>query len=164
MRNSEQLFAIHNEAYTARVNNVDVRSTSEGTVYSILLQLQHSKSSFFDYNISCNENGKNVSADNIIHMRIGKILLGAKHKERYGDSAFNLTEHAIMQLQNSAMKVIANLILTNTLEKIEFEVVDGYIVNVNLNGFVPKYYSNVEATRIELDQTIAIDLGNIIQN
>lgn len=187
MRNSEQLFAIHDEAYTARVNSVDVRSTSEGNVYSIQLQPQHSKNSFFDSNISYNENGRNVSADDIIHMRIERILLGAKHNEQHANSVFNLIEHAIMQPQNSAMKVIpnlietllaqglnlqrvriftiANLILTNTLEKIEklkFEVVNGDIVNIHLIGFGPQYYSNVAPARIEFDRTVSINLSDVI--
>lgn len=189
MRHSEQPFVVHEEAYTSRVNNVDVRSTSEGTVYSIQLQPQHAKNSFFDSNMSYNENGRMVTAEDIIYMRIERILLGTKHSEPYAHSIFNLVETAIMQPHNSAMKVmpnlieallakglnlqqvriaaIANLILTNTLEKIEkleFQVANGDIVNIQLIGFGPKYYANAEATRIEFNQAASIQLGNIIQN
>ncbi|MER2089067.1 MAG: caspase family protein [Sporosarcina sp.] len=183
MRNTEQIFAIHNEAYLVRANSIDIRSTKEGTVYSIHLQPQPSKNNFFSSNMSYKENGRTVTAEDIVNMRIERILLGTKSNEQYSNRSFSLIEHAIMEPQNSSTKVIpnliesliakglnlkqvrivtiANLILTDTLaniEKLEFEVVDSSLVNIHLIGHRPQYYSNVPPSSIEFNRAVSIKL------
>lgn len=189
MRNTEQIFAIHNEAHSVHVNSIDIRSTKEGTIYSIQLQPQPSKNNFFGSNMSYNDNGRTVTGEDITNMRIERILLGTKFTEQYPNRSFSLIEHAIMEPQNSYMKVIpnlieslitkgfnleqvrivtiANLILTDTLanvEKLEFEVIDNNLVNIHLIGYRPQYYSNVPPSRIEFNRAVSIKLKHEVQN
>lgn len=189
MRNTEQIFAIHDDAYSVRVNSIDIRSTTEGTVYSLQLNTQPSKNNSFISNMSYNENGKIVTTQDIANMRIERILLGTKRNAQSANQQFSLIEHAIMDSQNSPIKVtpnlikssvakdfnleqiriitIAHLILTDTLdniEKLEFEVIDSNLANIHLIGYLPQYYSNVAPSKIEFNQAVSIKLNEGIQS
>lgn len=175
-------FAIKNEADIVSIENIDIRSTREGTHIVINLKgTGESNNSIFSEMSVGGGLGKTLTADDIAMLRIRRILFGEKElPSGYGDS---LVESMISRPTNAKIQVIPNiisslasqgytlekirvmivgsLILTGTIEKIEslsITLDNGIITKIHLIGYRPKYYTNVDPKRIEVNEEINISI------
>lgn len=177
--NSQYAFSVRNFADMVTVKNIRVESQKENTTVTLtLVSLGNAISSTFP-EMSINLMGKSLSADDIALLRLRRILFGEKSSRH--DSSFALLESMIMNPSNARVPVIADLlrvlkgkgytmeqirgkvveqlILTGTLQEIEdltFIVENGVIKKVCLQGYRPKYYANVESTKIEINESVNI--------
>ncbi|MBT2644757.1 caspase family protein [Bacillus sp. ISL-41] len=184
MRDKERHpFAIRNEADIVSIENIDIRSTKEGTYIVINLKSTgESNNSIFSEMSIGGGMGKTLNPDDIAKLRIRRILFGEEVlPSGYGDS---LVESIISQPTNAKIKVLPNiisnlaskgyapekirvmivgsLILTGTIDKIEtlsLTLKNGVITKIQLIGYRPKYYSNVDPTRIEVNEAMNISLN-----
>ncbi|QQZ08537.1 caspase family protein [Heyndrickxia vini] len=175
-------FAIRDEADIVSVENIDIRSTREGTYIVINLKGKgEGNSSIFSEMSIGGGMGKTLTPDEIAMLRIRRILFGEKViPSGYGDS---LVESMISHPTNAKIQVIPNiisslasqrytpekirvmivgsLILTGTIEKIEtlsLTLDNDVITKLHLVGYRPKYYSNVDPKKIEVNEEINISI------
>lgn len=175
-------FAIRDEADIVSIENIDIRSTREGTYIVVnLIGTGESNNSIFSEMSVGGGMGKTLTPDDIAMLRIRRILFGEKViPSGYGDS---LVESMISQPTNAKIKVIPNiitslasqrytpekirvmivgsLILTGTIDKIEtlsLTLDNGVITKIYLIGYRPKYYSNVDPKKIEVNEAINISI------
>lgn len=125
--------------------------------------------------------GKTLTADDIAMLRIRRILFGEKVvPSGYGDT---LVESMISRPTNAKIQVMPNiisslasqgytlekirvmivgsLILTGTIDKIEslsITLDKGIITKIHLIGYRPKYYSNVDPKKIEVNEATNITI------
>ncbi|KAB2422116.1 MULTISPECIES: caspase family protein [Bacillus cereus group] len=171
-------FAIRDEADVVKVENVDIKSSKENTVLTINLKSTGENRNNFYSEMSVGGGlGQSLSADQIAILRIRRILFG----DDTTPNGYNATliESMILNPVNSKINVIPNLlekftneghnkqkirimivaslILTGTLERIEtlsFTVEDNVITKIKLVGYRPKYYSNVDPVKVEIEEFI----------
>lgn len=175
-------FAIKDEADIVSIENIDIKSTREGTYVVVNLKgTGESNNSIFSEMSVGGGIGKTLTADDIAMLRIRRILFGEKElPSGYGDS---LVESMISHPTNAKIQVIPNiisslvsqrykpekirvmiigsLILTGTIDKIEtlsLTLDNTIITNIHLIGYRPKYYSNVDPKRIEINEEINISI------
>ncbi|KQL57121.1 MULTISPECIES: caspase family protein [Bacillaceae] len=175
-------FAIKDEADIVSIENIDIKSTREGTYIVVNLKgTGESNNSIFSEMSVGGGIGKTLTAEDIAMLRIRRILFGEKElPSGYGDT---LVESMISHSTNAKIQVIPNiisslasqgytpekirvmivgsLILTGTIDKIEtlsLTLDNEVITNVHLIGYRPKYYSNVDPKRIEINEEINISI------
>jgi hypothetical protein len=175
-------FAIKDEADIVSIENIDIRSTREGTYIVVNLKgTGESNNSIFSEMSVRGGMGKTLTADDIAMLRIRRILFGEKVlPSGYGDS---LVESMISRPTNAKIQVIPNiiaslasqgytlekirvmivgsLILTGTIDKIEtlsLTMANGVVTKIHLIGYRPKYYSNVDPKKIEVNEAINITI------
>ncbi|NMH74957.1 caspase family protein [Bacillus sp. RO2] len=175
-------FAIRDEADIVSIENIDIKSTREGTIIVVNLKgTGESINSIFSEMSVGGGMGKTLTPDEIAMLRIRRILFGEKViPSGYGDS---LVESMISKPINAKIQVIPNiisylasqrytpekirvmivgsLILTGAIEKIEtlsLTLDNGVITKIQLIGFRPKYYSNVDPKKIDVNETINIPI------
>jgi hypothetical protein len=175
-------FAITDEADIVSIENIDIRSTREGTYIVVNLKgTGESNNSIFSEMSVGGGMGKTLTADDIAILRIRRILFGEKVlPSGYGDS---LVESMISRPTNAKIQVIPNiiaslasqgytlekirvmivgsLILTGTIDKIEtlsITLDNGRITKIHFIGYRPKYYTNVDPKRIEVNEEINISI------
>ncbi|MGG3842598.1 caspase family protein [Anoxybacillus kestanbolensis] len=171
--------SVRNFADMVTIENIRVESQKEDTTVTITLVSLGDYSSFTFPEMSINLMGKRLSADDIAMLRVRRILFG-EELPRYDHSSV-LLESMIINPSNAKIQVISNLlrilkekgytmeqirgkvveqlILTGTLQEIEdltFVVENGVIKKVCLQGYRPKYYANVEPTKIEINESVNI--------
>lgn len=175
-------FAIKDEADIVSIENIDIRSTREGTYIVVNLKgTGESNNSIFSEMSVGGGMGKTLTPDDIAMLRIRRILFGEKDiPSGYGDS---LVESMISHPTNAKFQVMPNiisslasqrytpekirvmivgsLILTNTIDKIEtlsLTLDNGVITKIHLIGYRPKYYTNVDPKKIEVNEAINISI------
>lgn len=175
-------FAIKDEADIVSIENIDIRSTREGTYIVVNLKgTGESNNSIFSEMSVGGGMGKTLTPDDIAMLRIRRILFGEKViPSGYGDS---LVESMISHPTNAKIQVIPNiisslasqkytpekirvmilgsLILTGTIDKIEtlsLTLDNGLITKIHFIGYRPKYYTNVDPKRIEVNEAINISI------
>lgn len=175
-------FAIKDEADIVSIEDIDIRSTREGTYIVVNLKgTGESNNSIFSEMSVGGALGKTLTADDIAMLRIRRILFGEKVlPSGYGDT---LVESMISRPTNAKIQVIPNiisslasqgytlekirvmtvgsLILTGTIDKIEslsITLDNGIITKIHLIGYRPKYYTNVDPKRIEVNEEINISI------
>lgn len=173
MNQSQYPFAIRNEAHVVKIENIDTKSTKNGTIVTVkLINVKRNQYSMLS-NMTINEGGKSITAVEIAEMRARRILFDDKSvpsKSHFSllesaiskpaESYVNVVPNLIFKLVNQGLSIeeirvalIGSLILTNTVEIIEsldLEVEDNTIKGVHLIGYRPKYYTNVEPEKIEI--------------
>ncbi|WP_040207175.1 caspase family protein [Neobacillus jeddahensis] len=174
---SKHPFAIRNQADFVILENVDIHSTRNQTVFTLTLKStgEKSPSSMYEMSIGIGM-GKTISADEIASLRARRILLGEKLSSFYDVS---LLESVISNPTNAKVKVIpdmvstllkdrfsyekirvmivGSLILTGTVETIErlsFTVENNSIKGIHLIAYRAKYYSNVDPAKVEINETV----------
>jgi hypothetical protein len=175
-------FAIKDEADIVSIENIDIRSTREGTYIAVDLKSKgESNNSIFSEMSVGGGMGKTLTTDDIAMLRIRRILFGEKFiPSGYGDS---LVESMISHPTNAKIQVIpsiisslasqkytpekirvmivGSLILTGTIDKIEnlsLTIDNGVITKIHLIGYRPKYYSNVDPEKMEVNEAINIPI------
>lgn len=179
MRSQSKIpFVVKDEADIVSVEDMDIKSTREGTSISINLKSkregQNSIHSEMSYSTGM---GKTLSPDDVAVLRIRYILFGEKDPTlSYGSSAFEsmiynfpnvgfrVTPGLIAHLskqgeapENIRVITVGHLILTGIIDKIEelsFILKNEVVSKVHLVGYRPKYYSNVDPKRIEINEEI----------
>lgn len=183
MRDKERYpFAIKNEADIVSIENIDFRSTREGSCIVISLKgTGESENSIFSEMSIGGGMGKTLTPDDIAMLRIRRILFGENViPSGYGDS---LVESMVSHPTNAKIQVIPNiisslvsqkyspekirimivgsLILTGTIAKIDtlsLTLGNGIITKIHLIGYRPKYYSNVDPKKIEVNEEVNISI------
>ncbi|PLR83477.1 peptidase C14 [Bacillus canaveralius] len=175
-------FAIRDEADIVSIENIDIKSTREGTYIVVNLKGTGERNNLIYSEMSIGGGmGKTLTPDDIAMLRIRRILFGEKVTPfGYGDS---LVESMISHPTNAKIQVIPNiisslasqgytlekirvmivgsLILTGTIDKIEtlsLTLDNGVITKIHLIGYRPKYYSNVDPMKIEVNEAIDISI------
>ncbi|PGR79750.1 caspase family protein [Priestia megaterium] len=179
-KNKKYPFAIRSQADIVILEDFDIVSSREKSVIKIKLKSSGEKGNpiFSQFSVSGGM-GKTLSADEIARLRARRILLGEQTiPSGYGDS---LVESMIANPSDSRIKVTPNLIaalagegysvekirvmaigslvLTGTLETIEtlsFVVENKVVTKIHLIGHRPKFYENVEAVKIEIEEPVNI--------
>lgn len=174
MRNTKQLFAIHDEAGIFNVQSIDVVNKQGETYYTLVLQLQLGSGNWIHDDMSFQENGRKYTATDVAKARIDRFL-GIESTSTTTGFGGSMIENAIMNPINSPVKVktglvqslvkeglefeqvrlvlVAHLLLTRTLSEIvelAFTIESGEITEMKLIGYRPKIYNNVAAERVEL--------------
>ncbi|PGX17458.1 peptidase C14 [Priestia megaterium] len=179
-KNKKYPFAIRSQADIVILEDYDVVSSREKSVIKIKLKSSGENMNSIFSQISVGVGiGKTLSADEIAILRARRILLGEQTSQSgYGDT---LVESMIANPSDSLIKVqpnliatlasegysvekirimiIGSLILTGTLKTIEtlsFVVENKVITKIHLIGYRPKVYENVEAVKIEVEESINI--------
>ncbi|WP_339220464.1 caspase family protein [Paenibacillus sp. FSL H8-0332] len=173
------VFAIRNQAYLVKIENITISSTSSDDVMEVELKKVEGKHETASMEMQYGGgSGRKFTSDQIATIRAERILFGDE-KDRTSFLGDMFLESLINSPINGSLKVVPNiisslqnegysisrirvmtvgyLILTGTVERIEklnFKIKDGTITEVFFTGYRTKQYSNVDPSRIELNGQI----------
>ncbi|KHL96799.1 hypothetical protein QW71_05235 [Paenibacillus sp. IHB B 3415] len=173
------VFAIRNQAYLIRIENITISSTSSGDIMEVELRKIEGKHETASMEMQYGGgSGRRFTSDQIATIRAERILFGDE-KDRTSLWEDIFLESLINSPTNGSLKVVPNiisslqnegysinrirvmtvgyLILTGTVERIEkldFKIKNGTITEVSFAGYRTKQYSNVDPSRIELNGRI----------